>query len=209
MTSSTSTSTSTTEFVVVGWEYRHRETHPQTVNYGQWSEWQRVTPRNPHISTVEDAVREFQEYIAQGYSYELRTLYTGPLVVVPSHIRMSMSMTTPAPEALCEDEGCPQHGTTSTHICIEKPKPQPELALASALCRQRLMHEGKPYPRSSCAVCGSLSPRHRECNAVIAAEATYTTGHCERHRQPGGCDLHNLQCGWPACDRQDKSETQG
>ena len=28
----------------------------------------------------------------------------------------------------------------------------------------------------------------------------YTTGHCENHKQKGGCQLHNLQCGWPDCD---------
>lgn len=31
---------------------------------------------------------------------------------------------------------------------------------------------------------------------------TYTTGHCEQHKQNGGCQLHNLQCGWPDCDRK-------
>ena len=30
----------------------------------------------------------------------------------------------------------------------------------------------------------------------------YTTGHCENHKQKGGCQLHNLQCGWPDCDRK-------
>lgn len=29
----------------------------------------------------------------------------------------------------------------------------------------------------------------------------YTTGHCENHKKPGGCPLHNLQCGYPQCDR--------
>jgi hypothetical protein len=28
----------------------------------------------------------------------------------------------------------------------------------------------------------------------------HTTGHCENHKQKGGCQLHNLQCGWPDCD---------
>ena len=32
--------------------------------------------------------------------------------------------------------------------------------------------------------------------------AEYTTGHCPNHNQPGGCQLHNLQCGWPNCDRK-------
>jgi|GEM_PF-3156032 len=30
----------------------------------------------------------------------------------------------------------------------------------------------------------------------------YTTGHCENHKKPGGCPMHNLQCGYPQCDRR-------
>ncbi len=30
----------------------------------------------------------------------------------------------------------------------------------------------------------------------------YTTGHCKEKAQPGGCQLHNLHCGYPACDRK-------
>ena len=33
-------------------------------------------------------------------------------------------------------------------------------------------------------------------------EPTYTTGHCKEKAQPGGCQLHNLHCGYPACDRK-------
>jgi hypothetical protein len=32
--------------------------------------------------------------------------------------------------------------------------------------------------------------------------AAYTTGHCKEKAQPGGCQLHNLHCGYPACDRK-------
>ena len=30
----------------------------------------------------------------------------------------------------------------------------------------------------------------------------YTTGHCKEKQRPGGCQLHNLQCGYPNCDRK-------
>jgi len=30
----------------------------------------------------------------------------------------------------------------------------------------------------------------------------FTTGHCENKAQPGGCQLHNLHCGYPNCDRR-------
>jgi hypothetical protein len=53
-----------------------------------------------------------------------------------------------------------------------------------------------------------------ECHAAITsinqaiAEAekqepvAYTTGHCKEKAQPNGCQLHNLHCGYPACDRK-------
>lgn len=44
-------------------------------------------------------------------------------------------------------------------------------------CRQRAMREGKPYMRSSCAVCGKFSPRWRECDAALGfAPASPTPG---------------------------------
>lgn len=30
----------------------------------------------------------------------------------------------------------------------------------------------------------------------------FTTGHCKEKSKPGGCQLHNIQCGYPACDRK-------
>lgn len=30
----------------------------------------------------------------------------------------------------------------------------------------------------------------------------FTEGHCTEKRKPGGCQLHNLHCGYPACDRK-------
>lgn len=35
-----------------------------------------------------------------------------------------------------------------------------------------------------------------------ALKPKYTTGHCDHHRVPGGCQFHNLQCGYPECDRK-------
>ena len=36
----------------------------------------------------------------------------------------------------------------------------------------------------------------------VQEPVAHTTGHCENHKQKGGCQLHNLQCGWPDCDRK-------
>lgn len=39
-----------------------------------------------------------------------------------------------------------------------------------AQCRQRLIHEGKPYPKSSCKICGQFAPNWQECHAAIIKE---------------------------------------
>ena len=55
--------------------------------------------------------------------------------------------------------------------------------------------------------------RRSECERLIRAALyaqqavpqeppAFTTGHCKEHNQPGGCQLHNVQCGYPACDRK-------
>jgi len=31
----------------------------------------------------------------------------------------------------------------------------------------------------------------------------FTTGHCKEKAKEGGCQLHNIQCGFPACDRKE------
>lgn len=51
----------------------------------------------------------------------------------------------------------------------------------------------------------SAMDRLQSAQPVTAAgerEAGFTTGHCKEHAKPGGCQLHNLQCGYPACDRR-------
>lgn len=37
---------------------------------------------------------------------------------------------------------------------------------------------------------------------AVSEKPAFTTGHCENKSQPGGCQLHNLQCGYPDCDRR-------
>lgn len=63
--------------VPVAWEWRWFDDNPNTVTFGQWSEWKRVEPRNA-LCTVEDSVNEFKTYIAKGCRYELRELFTKP-----------------------------------------------------------------------------------------------------------------------------------
>jgi hypothetical protein len=43
--------------------------------------------------------------------------------------------------------------------------------------------------------------RAREALAAHDAQQK-TTGHCHYKKQPGGCHLHNLECGYPACDQE-------
>ena len=69
----------------VYWEWRHLSTHPDTVDFGKWSEWKRVEARSA-IHTIEDALAEFRAYIARGHKYELRALYTHPAPSVPADV---------------------------------------------------------------------------------------------------------------------------
>ena len=43
---------------------------------------------------------------------------------------------------------------------------------------------------------------HRDPPQPEQEPVAHTKGHCENHKQKGGCQLHNLQCGWPDCDRK-------
>ena len=61
----------------VYWEWRHLGNNQFAADFGQWSEWKRVEARNP-IFTAEDELRTLRRYIADGYKYELRALYTTP-----------------------------------------------------------------------------------------------------------------------------------
>lgn len=46
--------------------------------------------------------------------------------------------------------------------------------------------------------------RPREDAGVVE----YTTGHCANNNRLGGCQLHNLHCGYPECDRKPVESTQ-
>lgn len=41
-----------------------------------------------------------------------------------------------------------------------------------------------------------------EAIASMEAQPEYTTGHCKEMQHRDGCQLHNLQCGYPSCDRK-------
>jgi hypothetical protein len=49
---------------------------------------------------------------------------------------------------------------------------------------------------------GNHITRDPDIAATPAAVQTFTTGHCVYRKYPTGCPFHNLQCGWPSCDRQ-------
>lgn len=42
----------------------------------------------------------------------------------------------------------------------------------------------------------------RSANGGGMTHTVDTTGHCKEKAKPGGCQLHNVQCGYPKCDRQ-------
>ena len=51
-----------------------------------------------------------------------------------------------------------------------------------------------------------LMPAFAALRAALAEPVqepvAYTTGHCKEKAKPKGCQLHNLQCGYPKCDRK-------
>jgi hypothetical protein len=73
--------------------------------------------------------------------------------------------------ALYLDPSERQHVVTSDRL-IARDTPAPgnvPFPVAPPNCRQRLLRDGKPYPKSSCEACGSLSPMWRQCNAALMA----------------------------------------
>lgn len=48
---------------------------------------------------------------------------------------------------------------------------------------------------------GLSSARDHDLTTNAATPKSAAGGRCENKKQPGGCQLHNLQCGWPECDR--------
>jgi len=52
------------------------------------------------------------------------------------------------------------------------------------------------------ATVANLEGRIRQLEAERVPAQQYTTGHCANKAQPGGCQLHNLHCNYPICDRR-------
>ena len=67
-----------------------------------------------------------------------------------------------------------------------------------ALDALELIDEAMPFPVAKLTI-KNLRERLAQPEQEPVA---HTTGHCENHKQKGGCQLHNLQCGWPDCDRK-------
>lgn len=61
---------------------------------------------------------------------------------------------------------------------------------------------GDDFNRGRQAAALKLADELESALAQPQPQPTYTTGHCENHKKPGGCPMHNLQCGYPECDRK-------
>lgn len=48
----------------------------------------------------------------------------------------------------------------------------------------------------------------KEVREALAAQAEPVAIHCPEKRKPGGCQLHNLHCGWPECNKPESSTSQ-
>jgi hypothetical protein len=63
-------------------------------------------------------------------------------------------------------------------------------------CRQRLQIEGKPYSKSNCEVCGSMSPMWLQCNAALETQQSgITNTPSVSLRCPGAHTI--AECGGP------------
>ncbi len=60
----------------------------------------------------------------------------------------------------------------------------------------------KPSKQKRPQNCGTGFCSCIECVMDEQEIVSYTTGHCKEKAQPNGCQLHNLHCGYPACDRK-------
>ena len=54
--------------------------------------------------------------------------------------------------------------------------------------------------------CTCLPAKYEEIYEIYTTPdqepVAYTTGHCKEKAKPRGCQLHNLHCGYPSCDRK-------
>ena len=95
---------------------------------------------------------------------------------------------------------------------VEDEQPIPAGDVEADAARYRWLRDGNNERQSTFAQ--ELATKHYgiEWDAIIdmarlaarpaQGEPKYTTGHCENHKQPGGCQLHNLHCRYPECDRK-------
>lgn len=84
----------------------------------------------------------------------------------------------------------------------------------TAYCGEYLDNQRKKAQEPDVAdvIAGALQTSRAHAYELMAAalkdaaqpEQQFTEGHCANKAQPGGCQLHNLQCGYPDCDRRMK-----
>lgn len=82
---------------------------------------------------------------------------------------------------------------------LRRDRPAPAaVVLPEPFCRQKLAAEGKPHPRSGCAVCGQFSPKWRECDAeslwcsFCRARTVGLLDSHDKHHKPD-CVVHELK----------------
>jgi hypothetical protein len=66
-----------------------------------------------------------------------------------------------------------------------------------------LLRDGTEYVQSSTELAWQVWNRRANLTKPDAGGGeAFTTGHCVEKAKPGGCQHHNLQCGYPDCDRR-------
>ena len=112
----------------------------------------------------EDFHQEYVERNGEKYSGWIMPLYTAP----PAHDAELVALLAECRKRLI-DNGA--DGVLRGQIdakLAELRKSEQAATQLPRTCRQRLMAEGKQYPRSGCWACGDMSPKWRECDQAIA-----------------------------------------
>lgn len=82
----------------------------------------------------------------------------------------------------------------------------PDLWWAKELCKHwgegHTSYDTRRAAKVACNLVDQLHCRTAKVDAQVPSPANFTVGHCLHKQAPGGCQLPNLQCGYPHCDRR-------
>jgi len=97
------------------------------------------------------------------------------------------------------------HANIAPHGCINE-----AITIVKEMMAQEPVAKVQMHPNGSRRVVFPVDAQWHTTQELFAAPVAmpaqtrtqiFTTGHCKEKAKPGGCQLHNLQCSYPECDR--------